>query len=36
MDKLFDDLKYFIDERIDNDIKVLERKASYKNLFMLN
>lgn len=33
MDKLFDDLKYFIDERIDNDIKVLERKENYKNLY---
>lgn len=33
MDKLFDDLKYFIDERIDNDIKVLEQKASYKNSY---
>lgn len=33
MDKLFDDLKYFIDERIDNDIKVMERKEHYKNSY---
>lgn len=33
MDDLFNDLKFFIDERIDTDIKVLERKKDYKNSY---
>lgn len=33
MDDLFNDLKIFIDERIDTDIKVLERKEDYKNSY---
>lgn len=33
MDKLFNDLKFFIDERIDNDIKVMERNERYKNSY---
>ncbi len=33
MENLYEDLKHFIDERIDDDIKLLERKETYKNSY---